>query len=107
MAHGTIPLVGIHVAPELIRTETVVALEPALDRRFTAGLQAKIQIRPVAGGQDGRFLHAVTAVQLTQGPGQLVGAEHDALAHADRRRLMVYSAGEEGHLELSTRDSKK
>ena len=104
VAHGAIRLVGIHMALKLAGAETVVALEPVLDCRVAASPQAKIQIRPVAGGEDGRFLDAFTGVQLAQRAGQLFGAEHDPLAHADGRRLMVYSAGEEGHLERLTRD---
>ncbi len=84
----------------------MVAPEPVLDRRVAAGLQAQIQIRPVAGGENGRFLDAFTAAQLTQGARQLIGTEYDPLAHADRRRSMVYSAGKERHLAVFTRDQK-
>ena len=55
----------------------------------------------------GAILDAVAAVQLAERVGQLVRTEDDPLAHVDRRRLVIDSTGEEGHLALSEWFSKK
>ena len=107
MAHGAVRLMDIHVALEFSAAESVVGQEPVSDRLVGAVLQAKIQVCPVTGREDGRLLDAFAAMQLTQGLGQLLGTEYDPLAHAHRRRLMVHSTGEEGHLKVLTRDAKK
>jgi len=107
VAYGAVRLIDIHVPLELSAAEPMVGAEPVSNRRVSAGLQAQIQVRSIAGRENGSLLDACARVQLAQGPGQLVRTEYDPLAHAHRRRLMVDSAGKEGHLKILIRDSKK
>ena len=78
---------------ERVARQSVEALEPVRDlvRRFAA----EVDLGPVAGRQDRRFLRLARSGQVAQRVAQHVGAERDALPHVERRGRVVEAEGEQ------------
>ncbi len=86
----------VDIRMERLGGHPVEALQPALDRRGFGG--AEIDLGPVAGRQNRRFLDARLRDQVAQRDTQRVRLECNLLAHLDRRGRMVQAKGVERHV---------
>ncbi len=94
MPHGLFPGQGIQIGRELVRLEAVVTGEPLREPRRL--LARDVQLGAVAGRQNRRFARE-RALDLRQRLAQALDMEYHALAHRERRGLVIHSQGVEEH----------
>jgi hypothetical protein len=100
--HRAILRQRVDVRLERVGGHTMKVLEPARDGRGIGGVD--VDLGPVAGRQNGRFVDARLRDQVAQRGAQGVRLERNLLAHLDRRGRMVQTQGVERHvLRLSSR----
>src|SRR5688500_9590157 len=92
MAHGLLVRQRIQVLLQFLGTEPVILRQPL--RELVGALPRDIELGAVAGRQDRRFVRQA-ALQLPQRLVQALDMKHHALAHGERRGLMVQSEGEQ------------
>src|SRR5207244_13435241 len=73
-------------------------IKPSPPRRYGRGsVPLEIDLGPVAGRQDRRFLRATGGYDIAQRVDQDLGCEDHSLPHVERRGSVVEAYGEERH----------
>ena len=90
-------LVGVKIGMEFFPQEAPLTCNP-VDERFRVGaVDAAIEFRAVAGGQNGRLLDFGQADQGTQRRRQAFSRESKSLPYGNRCTVVVQTQGKDGH----------
>jgi hypothetical protein len=95
MAHGLFARQRVEVALQLVALHAVVLRQPVGDL-FRGPLRREVELGPVARRQDRRF-GGEPALDLGERLAQPLDMEHHALAHRERRGMVIQTEREKRH----------